>query len=95
MLGFLSGLVFPQAETYSSQLNSSSRIYASQLAKAVCLYSPWQFIYWYDRPVNSPNKAGGAGGNDIYIAEVPELIFFDQLPTTWDDTKVIQESMLL
>ena len=24
--------------------------HAYQLAKAVCFYSPWQFLYWYDRP---------------------------------------------
>ncbi len=64
--------------------------HASQLAKAVCLYSPWQFLYWYDRPESSPNKTGGAGDNEHYISEVPELTFFDQLPTVWDDTKVIE-----
>lgn len=24
--------------------------HAYQLAKSVCFYSPWQFLYWYDRP---------------------------------------------
>ena len=24
--------------------------HAYQLAKAVCFYCPWQFLYWYDRP---------------------------------------------
>ena len=28
--------------------------HAYQLAKAVCIYSPWQFMYWYDRPDASP-----------------------------------------
>src|SRR6185312_7462900 len=28
--------------------------HASQMAKAICIYSPWQFLYWYDRPEDSP-----------------------------------------
>jgi len=63
--------------------------HAYQLAKAVCLYSPWQFLYWYDRPGGSPQKAGGAGGNRNVITDEPELDFFDHVPTVWDDTKVI------
>ena len=27
---------------------------AAQLAKLVAIYSPWQFVYWYDRPEKSP-----------------------------------------
>ena len=63
--------------------------HASQLAKAVCIYSPWQFLYWYDRPQGAKVRAGGAGGSNAYIKEVPELAWFDALPTVWDDTKVI------
>ncbi|MEM6843950.1 MAG: glycoside hydrolase family 97 N-terminal domain-containing protein [Bacteroidota bacterium] len=63
--------------------------HASQLAKAVCIYSPWQFLYWYDRPLGSPGKKGGAGSSEDFIQEVPELAFYDDLPTVWDDTKVI------
>ena len=29
---------------------------AAQMAKAVMLYSPWQFIYWYDRPADAPHR---------------------------------------
>ena len=58
-----------------------------QLAKAVCLYSPWQFLYWYDRVVPDPAKAGdsmnGAIGNE------PELEFYDAVPTVWDDSRVL------
>jgi alpha-glucosidase len=48
---------------------------AHQLALAVVYYSPWQFLYWGDSPSD-------------YHGE-PEIEFFDKVPTTWDDTKVI------
>jgi alpha-glucosidase len=64
--------------------------HAYQLAKAVCFFSPWQFIYWYDRPTNSPNYV--ANGNAM-LTEDPALEFYDFMPTTWDDTRVIQGSM--
>jgi len=76
--------------------------HAYQLAKSVCFYSPWQFLYWYDRPGNvsrasRPRIAGkmpathtsGAGGGHNVIGDEPELEFFDHVPTVWDDTKVI------
>lgn len=75
---------------FADRVDDKLGSHASQLAKLVCIYSPWQFLYWYDRPINSVDKAGGAGGNDKYIIEVPELTFFDQVPTVWDDTKIIE-----
>ncbi|MDT8303540.1 MAG: glycoside hydrolase family 97 N-terminal domain-containing protein [Sedimentisphaerales bacterium] len=63
--------------------------HAYQLAKSVCIYSPWQFLYWYDRPDSSPRRAGGAGGGHNVIGDEPELEFFDHVPTVWDDTKVL------
>lgn len=61
--------------------------HAYQLAKAVCFFSPWQFLYWYDRPV------GSRGGTDPEAANVigdePELEFFAEVPTVWDDTRVL------
>ena len=60
-----------------------------QLAKSVCIYSPWQFLYWYDRPGGSDPNKGGAGGSRRTITEVPELEFFDNVPTVWDETSVI------
>ncbi len=63
--------------------------HAYQLAKSVCFYSPWQFLYWYDRPDRSPRRTGGAGGGHNVIGDEPELEFFDHVPTVWDDTKVI------
>jgi len=46
-----------------------------QLAKPVCLFSPWQFLFWYDRPEA--------------IGDLPELQFLKALPTTWDETRVL------
>jgi alpha-glucosidase len=48
---------------------------AHQLALPVVYYSPWQFLYWYDKPKD-------------YEGE-PELQFWDEVPTTWDNTRVI------
>ena len=74
---------------YSPRVDEKAT-HAYQLAKAVCLYSPWQFLYWYDRPPASPGKKGGAGGVQNVIGDEPELEFFDALPTVWDDTRVLQ-----
>ena len=63
---------------------------AAQMAKAVILYSPWQFLYWYDRPIGSPGKAGGAGSSEGLIVENEELGFYDALPVVWDETKVLE-----
>ncbi|MDN5216756.1 glycoside hydrolase family 97 N-terminal domain-containing protein [Fulvivirgaceae bacterium BMA12] len=67
--------------------------HASQLAKSVCIYSPLTWLYWYDRPETATLESGGAGGNKPVIREVPELEFFDKVPTTWDDTKVIHSQV--
>lgn len=64
--------------------------HAYQLAKAVCFYSPWQFLYWYDRPFAAPSDKGGAGNSRHLIGDEPELEFFDRVPTVWDDTRVLQ-----
>lgn len=54
------------------------------------LYSPWQFLYWYDRPQGSPGKKGGAGSSQGFIQNHPELDFFKNMPTVWDETKVLE-----
>ncbi len=48
---------------------------AHQLALPVIYYSPLQWMYWYDKPEDYQNE--------------PELVFWDVLPTIWNDTKVI------
>lgn len=46
-----------------------------QLALAAVYYSPLQLLYWYDRPSDSMDE--------------PELKFWDDIHTTWDDTKFL------
>jgi alpha-glucosidase len=53
--------------------------HAHQLALAVIYYSPLQFLYWYDTP-------------DRYTGE-PEVELFDNIPTIWDDTRIIDGSI--
>lgn len=50
--------------------------HAHQLALAAIYYSPIQTLYWYDKPAMSNNE--------------PELEFWDHIPVSWDDTKVLQ-----
>ncbi len=46
-----------------------------QLALSMIYYSPLQFLYWYDKPSEYENE--------------PEIKFFDDLYTTWDDTQIL------
>ena len=55
--------------------NRIKTTHAHQLGASVVFYSPWQFLFWYDRP--------------SYFQGEPEIEFFDHLPTVWDDTRVI------
>jgi alpha-glucosidase len=48
---------------------------AHQMALSVIYYSPWQFVFWYDKPSD-------------YHGE-PEVEFFEHLPTVWDTTAVV------
>lgn len=65
--------------------------HAYQLAKAVCFFSPWQCLYWYDRPATATDAGapGPASGNHV-IGDEPELEFFDHCPTVWDETRVLR-----
>lgn len=73
---------------YNSRVSDMGS-HASQLAKTVCIFSPLQFLYWYDKPAASPEKLDGLWGNTKHIGNEPELEFFDNVPTTWDETKVL------
>jgi len=74
---------------YYDQRVERNASHAYQLAKAVCLYSPWQFLFWYDRPPTSPHDKGGAGNTQSRVGDEPELEFFERVPTVWDDTRVL------
>ena len=50
--------------------------HAHQLAMAAVYYSPIQTIFWYDKPA-------------AYKGE-PEIEFFEKVPASWDETKVVQ-----
>lgn len=74
---------------YNSRVDKMGS-HASQLAKTVCIFSPLQFLYWYDKPAASPEKKDGLWGDTKHIGNEPELEFFNAVPTTWDETKVLQ-----
>lgn len=48
---------------------------AHQLALPILYFSPLQFVHWYDKPSMFKNE--------------PELDFWKEMPTVWDDTKAI------
>lgn len=64
---------------YNERVEKKMGSHASQLAKAVCIFSPLQFMYWYDRP--------------SMIGNEPELEFFNNVPTVWDETKVLHAAI--
>jgi len=74
---------------YNERVDNKMGSHASQLAKAVCLFSPLQFLYWYDKASPLLDKKDGLWGTINYIGDEPELEFFDKVPTVWDETKVL------
>lgn len=66
---------------------------AAQLAKLVTIYSPWQFIYWYDRPAQAPFHVGGAGYVEPMIKEDVVTDFYTSVPTVWDETVFVDGKM--
>ena len=75
-----------QTNCYFAPRVNTMGSHGSQLAKSVCIYSPWQYLFWYDRPPNAP-RVGGAGSSASVLQDVPELSFFTRLPTVWDETR--------
>jgi alpha-glucosidase len=76
---------------YSARVTEKMGSHASQLAKTVCIYSPWQFLYWYDRPAGSPGSSQlKKDGGKRLIGNEPELEFFDKVPTIWDEKHVLE-----
>ena len=60
---------------YAQDRNQTTR--AHQLALAAVFYSPLTTLYWYDKP---EKYAEGSW---------PEFSWFDQCPTTWDETRAL------
>jgi alpha-glucosidase len=74
---------------YNERVDKKMGSHASQLAKAVCIFSPLQFLYWYDKAAPALEKNDGLWGATSYIGDEPELEFFNNVPTVWDETKVL------
>jgi alpha-glucosidase len=49
------------------------------LALSTIYFSPWQVLYWYDRPSQFRNE--------------PELDYWKDLPTCWDETRVLKDKI--
>ena len=66
---------------------------AAQLAKRVAIYSPWQFIFWYDRPEKAPSRIGGAGSTESVIKTDATTDVYCSIPSVWDDTRFLEGDM--
>jgi alpha-glucosidase len=75
---------------YAPRVTEKMGGHVSQLAKAVMMFSPWQFLFWYDRPPSTSTNKGAVPGSDGYIQNDPELEFFKKMSTVWDETKVLK-----
>lgn len=60
---------------YANDKNQTTN--AHQLAMAAVYYNPLTFLYWYDAPEKYDGKPW------------PDLRWFDECPTTWDETRVL------
>jgi alpha-glucosidase len=74
---------------YNERVEKKMGSHASQLAKAVCIFSPLQFIYWYDKASPKLSKEDGLWGTTNYIGDEPEIEFFAKVPSVWDETRVL------
>lgn len=75
ILPFTRGLAGMGDYTICYYSNRIKTTHAHQLALSVIMYSPLQTLFWYDKA-------------EDYKGE-PEIEFFENVPTVWDATKVI------
>lgn len=75
MLPFTRGLAGASDYTICYYDRRLKNTHAHQLALSVVMYSPIQTLFWYDRPGQ-------------YHGE-PEIEFFEHVPTTWNETLVL------
>jgi alpha-glucosidase len=74
-LPFTRFLTGPADYTFCWYSGKLQRTHAHQLAISTIFFSPWQFLYWYDRP-------------SMYTGD-PALDYWKELATTWDETRVL------
>ncbi len=73
---------------FNNRVNRMSS-HVAQMAKSVCIYSPLQFLYWYDKPV--PGKTSNFKEGEIQPIE--DLKWFDSLQVVFDRTLVLEGDM--
>lgn len=78
-LPFTRFLTGPADYTYCWYIPKLKVTHAHQLALSTLFFSPWQVLYWYDKPSQ-------------YRGE-PELDYWKQLPTCWDETRVLRDQI--
>jgi alpha-glucosidase len=76
ILPFTRGIAGAGDYTICYYTNRIKTTHAHQLALGVVNYSPLQTLFWYDAPAD-------------YSGE-PEIEFFEKLPVTWDETRILQ-----
>ncbi|RYF25185.1 MAG: alpha-glucosidase, partial [Flavobacteriales bacterium] len=79
-----------QTNAYFTNRISKMGSRSSQMAKTILIYSPLQFIYWYDRP---GSKGSDLTREGIINTNLQDLNFYDHLPTVWNETKVLESSI--
>ncbi|MGZ5253586.1 MAG: glycoside hydrolase family 97 N-terminal domain-containing protein [Flavitalea sp.] len=73
---------------FNNRVNRVSS-HVSQMAKSVCIYSPLQFLYWYDKP--APGKTSNFKEGEIQPIE--DIKWFDSLQVVFDRTLVLEGDM--
>jgi hypothetical protein len=76
VLPFTRFIAGPADATFCYMDKRIKTTHAHQLALSSIFFGPLQTLYWYDTPAQYNNE--------------PELEFWKKLPTTWDETKVLQ-----
>ena len=77
-MAILRNLCGPGDHTFCWYQKGMKRTWSHQLAAPIVFYSPLTFLYWYDRP-------------NLYPDETPELEVWKELPTVWDETRVLAD----
>ena len=76
-LPFTRFLTGPADYTYCWNSGKLQVTHAHQLALSTIYFSPWQVLFWYDRPAQ--------------VRDDPALDYWKDLPTCWDETRVLAD----